>query len=82
MRPDRTPTTKTQKVWNRRVNALSGLSKLRPDLQYQWVHRKTEYTLNGYCGGTKQGTFFTCHSRKWHVKNVPHIIGTFSGSDN
>ncbi len=21
------------------------------------------------------GTFFTCHSREWHVKNVPHIIG-------
>ena len=30
------------------MNALSGLSKLRPDLQYQWVLRKTEYPVNGY----------------------------------
>ena len=30
------------------MNVLSGLSKLRPDLQYQWVLRKTEYPVNGY----------------------------------
>ncbi len=48
MRPDRVSATTTRKVWNRRVNALSGLSKLRPDLQYQWVLRKTEYPANGY----------------------------------
>ncbi len=48
MRPDRVSATKPQKVRNRRVNALSGLSKFRPDLQYQWVFRKAEYHLNGY----------------------------------
>ncbi len=48
MRPDRVSATKTCKVRNRRVNALSGLSKLRPDLQYQWVQRKKKYPVNGY----------------------------------
>ena len=48
MRPDRVSATKTLKVWNRRVIALSGLSKLRPDLQDPWVLRQTECPLNGY----------------------------------
>ncbi len=48
MRPDRVSATKTWKVWNPRVNELSGLTKIRPDLQYQWVQRKTEYPVNSY----------------------------------
>ena len=50
------------------MNALSGLSKLRPDLQNQWVHRKTEYPVSGY--GYSTSLSASSFMWKWYVCGI------------